>query len=298
MKIFIVSGIFGFLLSVLCWPNLEGRRTGHEIPPDAGHPRPPAYWSGEALDFPPRGRLLGPEEVSRLQDASHRVSKAVLCVGYPGYSFGSGFVISKNARLIATSAHVARIIEEKGVLYCRKLGLDHKYAVSRVWYHPLLKASLEATTVIADIGKSPSISGVPSLDVAIVRLDRSGPELPQECALADAPIDERLLSEGVGVVYCSNDWLGGRKPVLGTAFGSVDRSSRFSVKGADERRAWGLIDVSVKLQDGSSGSPVFLPNGDVVAIWTWGWTGRESGIALDVSIIREIARLNKIDISN
>ncbi len=233
-----------------------------------------------------------------MQDASHRVSKAVLCVGYPGYSFGSGFVISKKDRLIATSAHVAQIIEEKGFLYCRAIGFDHEYGVSRVWYHPRLKASLEATTVITDIGKSPSISGVPSLDVAIVRLDRSGPELPRGCALADAPIDESLLSEGVGVVYCSNDWLGGRKPVLGTSFGSVDRLSRFSVKGADERRAWGLIDVSVKLSDGSSGSPVFLPNGDVVAIWTWGWTGRESGIALDVSIIREIARLNKIDISN
>lgn len=290
--------IAGWIL-IRCWSLADGRGVGHEIPVDLAPPGGLVNRSGEAIDLPPKqGRALSDEEVLQLRDASRRVQRSLLCVGYSGHGFGSGFVISKRERLVATNAHVARIRDEAGFLYCRTLDCDYEYPVEKIWRHPMFESSLKRSTVITEIGNSPSILGIPSLDVAILELGKSGPDLLYECELADASAGESLLSGGAGVVYCSNDWLSGLEPSPGSSFGTIDRVLPFFVGGAGKQKTWKLMDVSVGLQPGASGSPIFLPNGDVVAISTWAWTRNNAGVALDAAILRDIILYNKISIKS
>lgn len=285
--------LLAFVISVALDSKTKPHKNGHEVPLDQSGPRK-ILWSDSALDLPPPGRALNGDEVSQLDAVARQIRRAVLCVGYPDHGYGTGFVISAKQRIVVTCAHVAEIGVRQGFLYCRTLESDYKYKVNKVLYHPLFKASLKDAFVITEAGNSPAISALPSLDIAILKLGPEGPDLPAECKLSNIRHGDGLLSRGVGTVCCSASWFGQQEPQAEIHFGTINRFSQFYINKLDHYIRWLLFDASVQVREGGSGSPIFLPNGEVVGISTWSWSHNDTVTALDAAIVREILHHNGI----
>ena len=140
------------------------------------------------------------DEKAKLVDAAVAVRRSVVLLCDSNGPRGTGFVLSRTHRLIATAAHVADVLGETGSASAVLEGSSLVRRVERVWYHPRLKRDfdfgLSATSFDARDGPiSPD-----GPDLAIVQLAEGGEGLPDGC---DAKLDEdSTLAQGraVGVI--------------------------------------------------------------------------------------------------
>lgn len=198
------------------------------------------------------------------------LSRAVVLIGNPTSGEATAFVISKKHRLLATNAHVADGLATTGSLIALCNGTTTPCKVDRVWYHPGIVRRHEGCLSIRCQDPLHGPVAQPCPDVAVVHL-ADGPELTAEFSLATPQELDNLFAQPVSVLgfpgYDNRQWPAtGERPQATYRNGVVNRLSSFSgdVNGASKELQ--LVQHSMDTWFGFSGSPIFLPNGHVIAI--------------------------------
>jgi hypothetical protein len=191
---------------------------------------------------------------------------------------GTGFVISKARRLVATAAHVADASAVcKEPVYGILDGTSHRYRVERVWYHPGLMRVIDPGLAVRSSDPMDGEPGIGGPDVAVVQLSLDGPELPVEMQLADKAEWRSLEGQAVaclGYPVSVSDRLpsASRQPsALFTCarIGKPDLPS-YDPVWATWMRSPGILFYKLEFGPGASGAPLLLPNGRVVGLVTGG----------------------------
>ena len=117
---------------------------------------------------------------------SEKLRPAMVFLTVPGVSQGSGFVISKKHRLVATAGHVADLFTKGLRLVAFREGSSSHYAVERVWYHPRIRRKFDdfLTVQSNDPNDGEIVGGC--FDLAVLQLSADGTILPAETQLAAA----------------------------------------------------------------------------------------------------------------
>jgi tetratricopeptide (TPR) repeat protein len=231
----------------------------------------------DPFDPPPMTEPVpSPKQDARqaLGNVARTVPQAVVMIGGgPGKGHGTGWVMSRQNRLIVTNAHVADIWHRTGTLQVILNGTSYVYTAERVWYHPGVRRRLKGDPYLSARSADPNEGPVDpdSPDVAVVQLAEGGPELPHELAVATPEELAELQAQSVGILgFPGHDTKGwpapGSKAAATYDEGVVQRLTNFEsgVDGPDAEQQF--VQYSLKTAGGFSGSPVFLPNGHVVAI--------------------------------
>ncbi|MBM4091942.1 MAG: hypothetical protein FJ276_21305 [Planctomycetes bacterium] len=233
----------------------------------------PAAEQGEAAIAEEVDRHVTKKEVSReeltsFRDVFERYRKAVFVVkDAEDKSHGTAFAISKEHRLLVTNAHVADIADRVVLNETRTV-----YKVVQRWYHPdtIRTMNLDGQTVICSTDPSLGKVDVKGTDLAILELERLGPDLPAEVTLAWPDEVRQIVGSRVGTMgYPGYDTQAAPDQFAQATFaeGSVGRFERLNGHATDqplEQRR--LVQYSVPNYPGVSGSPVFLANGRVVVV--------------------------------
>ena len=221
-----------------------------------------AAQNANALVQPPCGQVTG------WHDCVHQYERAVMFVGDPASGWGTAFVISAKNRLLATNGHVADILCRTGTMVARCNGTTSTYTVNKVWYHPGVIRRHDQSLMIRcqDPSHGDIVPGCP--DVAVLRL-ANGPELPAEFPLASPSELEALVAQPVALLgFPGSDttrWPESTEtPQASFREGTVTRLT--TLLRSNNRGCKQHVQHSITAWFGSSGSPVFLPNGHVVAI--------------------------------
>src|SRR5580704_13518832 len=97
---------------------------------------------GASLGLTPESKSLPmwtkPTE-SAVQETAHTIKslqEAILLVGDPKIGDATAFVISRKHRLLATNAHVADMMKDKGIMLGIRNGTSVVYEIDKAWYHP------------------------------------------------------------------------------------------------------------------------------------------------------------------
>jgi hypothetical protein len=234
--------------------------------------------------------------IGRLAEAGRQIEPALMYVGHPEGDLGTAFVISRAHRLLATNAHVAEIMHELGSMIAVRNGSHLSYRVERVWYHPNYTRVKEEGTYVRASGRWVASRGVLTPDVAVLQLSADGPDLPQECRIAEDEVLHGLDSEPVGLLGFS----GPRPPPghpMAAAFraGTVSLLTDFTTRW-DRSRRWRMLDFTAGGAEGDSGGPVFLPDGRIIAIFAWcrarrhreGVRGGDSSVGVTIDCLWEL----------
>ncbi len=204
-------------------------------------------------------------------DCVRRCEPSVMLVGDPGHSRATAFVISSKHRLLATNAHVADDFFECGTMTALANGTTTTYTVDRVWYHPgvVRKHDHFLAMRCQDPSHGEVLAGCP--DVAVLHL-ADGPELPAELTFATPEELNELFAQPVamlGFPSCDQQsrWpAAGEKSQASFREGTVNRLNPLNGTSNRDSRELKAVQYSIGSWFGASGSPVFLPNGHVVAI--------------------------------
>ena len=221
--------------------------------------------------------------------AVQSIENSVVSVGDPEHqAWGTGFVISRKQRLVATNAHVADIAKSAVLNQSRVT-----YKVERIWYHPgVLRIMDDGKTVIQSNDPTDGSVDPESADVAILQLERVGPDLPNEVVLAAPLHAQSIIGSSIGVLgYPGYQGDQAFRPELFASAtfvqGSVSRLTglRHLPNAPPAQRQ--SVSYDARTYGGFSGSPVFLGNGQVVAIHnhshhSGGSQDLASGIRVDV----------------
>lgn len=216
-----------------------------------------------------------PDEDARqsLGNFARTIHPAVILVGHPTGGHGTGFVISREHRLVVTNAHVADILHQSGSLLAIPDGTAQAYRVEKVWYHPGVRRSLADDQAVVVRSPDPKDGQVfPSCpDLAVLQLVAEGQDLPAQFALATPQELASLFAAPVAMMgYPGHDTVGW--PALGTNAtatyyaGVVSRLSDFRLDSSVPEGELQFVQYTMGNWFGYSGSPVFLPNGHIVAI--------------------------------
>ena len=229
---------------------------------------------------PPRGQVVG------WHDCVHQYEQAVMLVGNPGHCQGTAFVISSKHRLLATNAHVADSLP-RGAMVARCNGTTSTYTVDRVWYHPGVIRRHDQSLMIRCQDPSHGDIAFACPDVAVLHI-ADGPELPAEFPMATPSELNDLVAQPVallGFPSCdTTHWPeAADKPQASFREGAVTRLA--PLRGSDNRecKQQQHVQHSISSWFGSSGSPIFLPNGHVVAIDTEGGQFRRNDRTTDIA---------------
>ena len=209
---------------------------------------------------------------TRRATAFDRHARCVVLLGHPDGGFGTGFVISRKQRLIATAAHVAdHLIENGSRMVAVPHGSHRSYSIQRVWYHPRIVRKLdEGLFAPSDDPRDGEIADCVA-DLAVLQLSADGPDLPDELTLAAA--NELAPSEGTHAMVIGfgdsteGHWPDTSQRAIATHATAVlrrltDESERG--EGPVEKRSW--VWFESKVQAGMSGAPLLLENGHVIAL--------------------------------
>lgn len=258
---------------------------------DAQHGKPPAT-EGVATTA----------DRQSLVDISKRLAPGIVVIGRPGtdWTLGTAFVISKKARLVATAAHVADIVAQQGQSWAVVNGTVQRYTVSKVWYHPATLRQLDDGLLLrtpdprmGPVSKSP--------DVAVLRLAEGGPDLTAEWPLAAPAELRRRRGDAIGLMgyFGEKDWRDLRTPLSATfLLAEVDGMMSFDRSFVDPPETRGLVIYQPGAGDGGSGGPVFLPNGNVIAIASIGWfigSRVNAGAGTRVDYLRELIHYHGLE---
>jgi len=208
----------------------------------------------------------------QLSSAAQRWESAVLVVGDEGFGLGTAWVISKEHRLLATNAHVADMFHQNdNVMYAVCNGRTHRFKVERAWWHPGVIRSLKgAVYVRSDTPTDGEVFGY-SPDVAVLQLKESDQELPEAFPLATPEELHALLGRSVAIMgYPAHD--NDDFPAEGVAAnatfhsGVISRLTDFDLSATGSKSDRQFLQHTALGWGGFSGSPIFLPNGHVVAL--------------------------------
>ena len=212
-------------------------------------------------------------DAQSVQDLSQQVrstSPSVFLIGTPKGGYGTGFVISKEHRLLATNAHVADLLGASDALLAIGNDSTDVFKVDQVWYHPgVIRKSAAGVTVRSQLPIDGDVYPM-GPDVAVVQLagDR---ELPDALPLASPQEIDDLFGKPIGMIgfpgHDTDHWPDlGESPSASYHQGVVARVSDFAnnAKAPIEDRQF--IRHTMGSWGGFSGSPIFLANGRVAAI--------------------------------
>jgi tetratricopeptide (TPR) repeat protein len=221
---------------------------------------------------PSQPEVLGPAQEG-LTTIARKSLQAVVLVGHPEHGLGTAFVVSKKNRLLVTNAHVADIMATAGTMLAWVNGAAAPCAVDRVWYHPGIVRKHDNCLAIRCQDPLHGPVAPPCPDVAVLHL-ADGLELPAELALATPGELNDLFAQRVGAIgypkYDNARWpLAGDIPQPTFRSGFVNRLLSFSGDENCPSNERQMVQHDMGTWFGSSGSPIFLSNGHVVAIDTY-----------------------------
>ncbi|MCC7084401.1 MAG: trypsin-like peptidase domain-containing protein, partial [Pirellulales bacterium] len=194
--------------------------------------------------------------------------QAVLRIGNPARgAWGTGFVISRAKRWVATNAHVADIAKIAVLNESRT-----SYKVEKIWYHGgVIRFMDDGKTLIQSANPADGEVDTECSDIAILKLEAVGPDLPAEVVLASPEETFGIMGSRVGILgypgYQHDQFI--QPDVFASATfvqGSVSRMTglRHVPNAAMVQRQ--SVAYDARTYGGFSGSPVFLSNGRVVAV--------------------------------
>jgi tetratricopeptide (TPR) repeat protein len=229
----------------------------------------------------------------------------MVLLGHPDGGHGTGFVISRKHRLVATAAHVADLMIQ-GRFRMQAVADDTAvtYRVERVWYHPgILRWLGEGLYARSDDPKDGEVTNsVP--DLAVLQLYQGGPDLPAEFQLAEDDELKNIDGQAVGLL--------GYPAILGYLWPTANQrlSAAFTISKVDKTTSFfndqrappdkrqGVWCEAEDFGPGSSGSPIFLGGGHVVGVLcTWKTSPSETafgGSAFRADCIRELLAYHKL----
>lgn len=209
----------------------------------------------------------------KLGRVTRSLQKGILLIGTVDGGHGTGFVISKKHRLVATNAHVADILHKQGELFVIANGSRSLYSVEKVWYHPGVLRKLDNPGARLIRSMNPFAGDVqPSCpDVAVLQLEDDGTELPREFLLANEKDLKQLFASPVAMIgfpgHDTSQWPKlGQKPAASYLAGVVSRISDFQLNGDVANHQLQFVQHTMSSWGGFSGSPIVLTNGRVAAI--------------------------------
>ncbi len=244
----------------------------------------------KSLNLTPESKSLpiwsqpAPDAVTELSRVVRKFSPSVFIVGKSDAGTGTAWLLSKKNRLLATNAHVADLFSKgTGPMLAYQNGTTNVFTVVKTYYHPgvlRLSQGVLLRTTSSSTGNVYSRSP----DVAILQLAEDGPELPDELPLASRDELYDLFAQPVAMLgYPSLDTNGalpavGQKATASFREGVIDRVADFSnsAGGPPDRQQY--LQHSMAGWFGFSGSPMFLPNGHVVALNNSGGTFSQNGL--------------------
>jgi hypothetical protein len=222
------------------------------------------------------------------QDDTHRAPVRI----------GSAFLISRKHRLIATAAHVADESVKCAGLVAIRNGSDFRYKIDRVWYSPDVLRRFDIGLHKPSQYPTDGDLVYPTDDVAVLRLAGGGPGLPEECVLAG---DAELYALTKGTVATIGYRKSGRSPEFNTA--TLTRSVGYTADRLPDAGAAPSSSFWIRTTEApaecSSGSPIFLRNGKVVAIRSMRLDNSEGNGEwaedMRADIIRKVLRYHEIE---
>jgi tetratricopeptide (TPR) repeat protein len=214
--------------------------------------------------------------------------------------FGTGFVISKEHRLVVTAAHIAdNIPDGKSAKVVSKNG-PATYSVDRAWYHPRVErkvpGSLPAPSEYPGDGPIASCR----FDVAVIRLAPDGPELTAEWKIAGDDELADLVGRRVGCVYYaakqSEEFHYDGSQMVPLHFTPSTVVARTVAVDDPAIALDSQISIDALLGSGSSGSPIFLPNGRVIGVISAERSTRTTQmyLAAKVTALRELIAYHRL----
>lgn len=202
------------------------------------------------------------------QAAVDRYKRAVLLVkDGENKSHGTAFVISKEHRLLATNAHVADIAETVVLNETRT-----EYKVTRRWFHPDTLRTMREDNQTVMKSQDPKVGSVDprGTDLAILQLEKIGPDLPAEVVLADPEQAKSIVGAEIGMYgYPAYNTQAASGQFAQATFvtGTVSRLEKLNGHPEDQRvENRRRVVYSGPNYPGFSGSPIFLDNGRVVVV--------------------------------
>jgi hypothetical protein len=212
-----------------------------------------------------------------LADTAKRVQSSLMLIGHPDPSVGalaSGFLISREKRLVATCAHVADLQSQLHFLYAVPNGRTETYEVDQVYYHPaVIRVSPQGARKRSVNPQDGQVEPF-GPDVAVLHL-KEGISIPpqvEEVQLATADDLKGLAGRPVGLLGypgAETSFPGdGNRLSAEIRYGNIDRVISFNDYPKEDPQDINnqLVEYTMSTAPGSSGSPVFLENGHVVAI--------------------------------
>lgn len=202
-----------------------------------------------------------------------RAHQAVMMVGDPAQqSFGTAWVLSKKYRLLATNAHVADIYVKNGQMVALVNGSTQRYRVERAYYHPGVRRYVDGSpatlrSIDPHVGE---VAGGP--DLAVLKLSEDGPELPMELTMSGPGAFGDLLAEEVSIFgypgHDNSEGIPDEDEVAEATYqsGVVSRYTDFDLGVNCPLAHRQRVHYQIVTGGGFSGSPIFLPSGDVVAV--------------------------------
>jgi Trypsin-like peptidase domain len=260
-------------------------------------------------------RAPTPEECERLRSVSERIRPGLVLIGervdVDGVHHinwqGTGFVVSRERRLVATAAHVADGFRlAGGPIHAVLEGTHYAYRVVDVRYHPAMLRDLAGLCVRSASPKD----GAPARDgpdVAVVKLSEEGPDPPTELQLASEAELGDLETQAIGYMGFpgSQDDRWPTASLRATAAFSTSRIGGMPLWVADPPvfawlRSPRLLFYDNELGPGTSGGPLFLANGHVVGTVSQRWPpGATDGLSRDIACragcLRELLSYHQLD---
>ncbi len=302
----VVPVAFGILVGVLnpfasaqsSIPPNDARAAGllaeASAPANDSHPAPavpskPADPLAESLKLTPDSKSLplwtkpDSSAASSLAQIVRRDSSAIFLVGKSDVGTGTAFLISKKNRLLATNAHVADIFNKgSGEMLAYQNGTANAFKVLKVYYHPGVMRTSQGV-VVRTANPSTGTVFCRSPDVAVLQL-ADGPELPEELPLASREEVYDLFAQPVGMLgYPALDTgslpTPGQKAEASFREGVINRVADFANDAGANPDRQQYLQHSMANWFGFSGSPIFLPNGHVVALNNSGGTFTQNGLS-------------------
>lgn len=212
-----------------------------------------------------------PDDVAQaLTKTANAVKDAVLLVGNSSQGYGTAFVLSREHRLAVTNAHVADILHQGGSMMAIVNGGAQSVSIERVWYHPGVRRYIGDSLSIRSSDPADGDVNPNSPDVAVLQL-AAGAALPDELTLATPEKLDELFAQPVAMMgfpgYDTTTWPKAGEVVQATYHeGVVSRLSDFAFDVNAPTTRQQFVQHTMSSWGGFSGSPIFLPSGEVVAI--------------------------------
>jgi hypothetical protein len=226
--------------------------------------------------------------VRKLTDAVKSDDSSIVLVGSPKIGFGTAWVLSNKNRLLATNAHVADILHKAGgkMLGIRN-GTSELYTIDRAWYHPGVMRYVNNGFSVRS--SNPDTGGVnPTCpDVAVLHV-ADGADLPPELSMASATEMNDCFAQPVGMFgfpgHDTTQWPGLGEKAVGTfREGVIARLTDFRGNAGAAPAELQFLQHTMASWFGFSGSPIFLPNGHVVALNNSGKSETQNGLSVSLA---------------